>query len=234
MFTGPNIITDGLVLYLDAANQKSYPGTSTAWTDLSGNGNNGTLVNGPTFNSGNNGSIVFDGVNDHVEINDFSGNLNIRGSVTVSMLCKSNWTSETGWNTSWTGVSKYNQFILGPNGTNGKMAFLVHSGTWYPLGYGNQIWGQTDINPKDYHLYTGVYNQESGFVYFYVDGDLEVSFNIGIRVLTDDPNSFTIAKRDVSNNYLNSSISHISIYNRALTTQEILQNYNATKSRFGL
>jgi hypothetical protein len=70
MFTGPNIVTDGLVLYLDAANQKSYPGTGTTWNDLSGNGNNGTLVNGPTFNSDNNGSIVFDGVDDYVNFGD--------------------------------------------------------------------------------------------------------------------------------------------------------------------
>jgi hypothetical protein len=59
---GGNIITDGLVLLLDAANSKSYPGTGTTWTDLSRSGNNGTLINGPTFNSGNGGSIVFDGV----------------------------------------------------------------------------------------------------------------------------------------------------------------------------
>ena len=71
MFTGPNIITDGLVLALDAANSRSYPGTGTTWSDLSGNGNSGTLTNGPTFNSGNGGSIVFDGVDDNIS---FSGN----------------------------------------------------------------------------------------------------------------------------------------------------------------
>lgn len=65
---GP-IVTDGLVLCLDAANPKSYPGSGTAWMDLSGNGNNGTLTNGPTYNSGNKGSIVFDGVNDYVRTN---------------------------------------------------------------------------------------------------------------------------------------------------------------------
>ena len=61
----PNIVTDGLVLYLDAANTKSYASGSTAWNDLVGI-NNGTLVNGPTFNSANGGSIVFDGSNDYV------------------------------------------------------------------------------------------------------------------------------------------------------------------------
>jgi hypothetical protein len=62
----PKIITDGLVLYLDAANPKSYVSGSTTWGDLSRGGNNGTLVNGPTFSSANGGSIVFDGVNDYI------------------------------------------------------------------------------------------------------------------------------------------------------------------------
>jgi len=61
----PKVATDGLVLYLDAANPKSYVSGSTTWGDLSRGGNNGTLVNGPTFDGGNGGSIVFDGVNDY-------------------------------------------------------------------------------------------------------------------------------------------------------------------------
>lgn len=69
MYTGPNIVTDGLVLYLDAANTKSYPGSGTTWNDLSGNGNNGTLINGYIFNSIGNGNLVFDGSNDYVNIN---------------------------------------------------------------------------------------------------------------------------------------------------------------------
>jgi hypothetical protein len=72
MYNGPNIIKDGLVLYLDATNTKSYPRTGTTWTDLTGNGNDGTLINGPTFDSGNNGSIVFDGADDYSRINSFN------------------------------------------------------------------------------------------------------------------------------------------------------------------
>jgi hypothetical protein len=62
----PSIATNGLVLCLDAANRKSYPGSGTTWTDLSGNGNNGTLTNGPTYSSANGGSLSFDGTNDVV------------------------------------------------------------------------------------------------------------------------------------------------------------------------
>ena len=62
----PKIVTDGLVFAVDAANKKSYPGSGTTWTDLAGS-NDGTLTNGPTFDSGDGGSIVFDGTDDYVE-----------------------------------------------------------------------------------------------------------------------------------------------------------------------
>ena len=75
----PRIVTDGLVLALDAGNPKSYPGSGTTWTDLSGNGNNGTLTNGPTYSSANGGSIVFDGVDDYAEITDSSNNFDLGG-----------------------------------------------------------------------------------------------------------------------------------------------------------
>jgi hypothetical protein len=65
-FAGPSAVTSGLVLELDAANTKSYTGSGTTWTDLSGNGNNGVLTNGPTYSSLNGGYIVFDGINDYV------------------------------------------------------------------------------------------------------------------------------------------------------------------------
>ena len=65
---GPNVVEDGLVLALDAGNTQSYPGSGTAWTDISGKGNNGTLTNGPTYSSADGGAIVFDGINDHIDL----------------------------------------------------------------------------------------------------------------------------------------------------------------------
>ena len=67
---GPSIVKSGLVLALDAANRKSYPGSGTVWSDLSGNNITGSLVNGPTYSSANGGSIVFDGTNDYVNCGD--------------------------------------------------------------------------------------------------------------------------------------------------------------------
>ena len=70
----PSIATNGLVLCLDAANPKSYPGTGTAWTNLTGLGNNGTLVNSPTYSGANSGSFLFDGTNDYIIANTQSLN----------------------------------------------------------------------------------------------------------------------------------------------------------------
>ena len=83
---GPKIVKDGLVLCLDAGNSESYPGSGTTWTDLSGNGNNGTLTNGPTFNTGSLGSISFDGINDYCDV----GNTLTNGftEMTISVFAK--------------------------------------------------------------------------------------------------------------------------------------------------
>ena len=67
-FDGPTIVNNGLILALDAADNNSYSGSGTTWSDLSGNNNTGTLTNGPTFGSTNGGTIVFDGTNDYAEI----------------------------------------------------------------------------------------------------------------------------------------------------------------------
>ena len=80
----PSIITDSLILCLDAANTKSYPGSGATWTDLSGNGNNVTLTNGPTYSSVDGGSIVFDGTNDYADF--FAPNLGT--TTTVEMWVK--------------------------------------------------------------------------------------------------------------------------------------------------
>lgn len=68
VYAGPEIVSDGLVLSLDAANSKSYIGSGTAWTDLSGNGNNGTLQNGPIYNTSNLGNFSLDGIDDRILI----------------------------------------------------------------------------------------------------------------------------------------------------------------------
>ena len=81
---GPDIVTNGLVLYLDAANNRSIVSGSTTWFDLSRNGNTGSLINGPTYSSANGGSIVFDGANDYVAC----GNLTTLNNMSIGMWVK--------------------------------------------------------------------------------------------------------------------------------------------------
>jgi hypothetical protein len=84
----PKIVTDGLVLYLDAANSKSYPGSGTTWGDLSRSQNNGALVNGPTFSSANNGILTFNGSNQSANMSAAAGTFGT-GDFTISFWWKS-------------------------------------------------------------------------------------------------------------------------------------------------
>ena len=81
---GATIVRDGLVLYLDAANEKSYPGSGTTWYDLSGNGNDVTLINNPTYSTNNNGSFIFDGVDEYLS----SVSLTHNGTLTAIFVAK--------------------------------------------------------------------------------------------------------------------------------------------------
>ena len=107
-----NIVKDGLVLDLDAAKRDSYPGSGTFWKDISGGGGNGTLINGPTFSSGNGGSIVFDGVDDYVNIpNNNSPITNLTYEIILridaipdSSIYRSIWQKSVDWNGT-TGIS---------------------------------------------------------------------------------------------------------------------------------
>ena len=85
----PTIITDGLKLWLDASNPSSYPGSGTTWYDLSGNGNNGTMVNGVTYSTANGGVMSFDGVNDIVNFTNSLIVNNLTGH-TISLWIKRN------------------------------------------------------------------------------------------------------------------------------------------------
>lgn len=228
-FSGPEINEENLVFSLDSFNPKSFTRGNSAWKDVSGKGNNASLVNSPRFNVRK--RVILDGINSYISVPG-SSSTNIRGSLTVAMWAKSNHSSSTGWNTYWSGVSKYSQFILGPNGINGKMAFLVYSGTWYPTNYSSAIWGQTDIDPREYHYYVGVYDQSSGVISLYVDGVVEYSSNIGTRTLNNDTGGFTIGKREVSSHYLNAEIPKVEIYNRALSADEISRNFQTFKNRY--
>ncbi len=219
----PKIITDGLVLCLDAGDSKSYSGSGTTWVDRSAS-NNGALTNGPTFDSANGGIINFDGVNDYVQINyggDFTTN-----SYTVGFFARHN------------GARNARRTMLGfSNG--GDYAYKVlcmqiwDSNRQYLSFVGNNSgYNYHAFNlPDDFsnwHYFTTVITPSN--IQTYVNG---VSYY----------NSSSITKRGTFDrillgtrvgDYWKGWMSGVSLYNKALTSEEVLQNYNATKGRFGL
>ena len=214
------IVTNGLVLNLDAAKQDSYPRTGTTWRDISGNQNNGTLVNGPTFNSDNGGNIVFDGVNDYVQL-----------LATPSSLITSNVTISSWFNTSNT----TQQMIIGNSG--GSSRFYIEtfnrSGTlvahWGIGSQQNSLTSNAIITTNSWVNYSMTY--DGNIAIGYLNGLTTDSTSIGNQTYTN--NTLRVGLW-VNTLYFKGNISQVTTYNRALTAQEVLQNYNATKSRYGL
>jgi hypothetical protein len=227
-----SIVTSGLLLNLDAGNTASYPGTGTTWTDLSGNGYSGTLTNGPTYSSSNGGTIVFDGTND---VASFGNILNI-GLSSWTMSC-------------WV---KFN-YVSGIAGIMGKTSYRAYVGRYsFNLEGGNLLaFFQPDNNyiittpvapylDNKFHNLVMTINRTS-MAYFYVDGisvgtPLNVSSTSNINLNTSTDNFYIGSYGNVNGQsplyFLNGNVSQASIYNRALTAAEVLQNYNTLRPRF--
>jgi len=216
------IVTNGLVLNLDAAQRRSYPTTGITWTDLSGNGNNGTLTNGPTYNSANGGSIVFDGTNDIVNTSYISSN-----AFTWSVWFKTNVVS-----------SGYRNIISIPSPN---YMLLLMDGSTPNLGFwtSDALSGQSLSTPTIAvnTWYNAVFVREGNSITngykTYVNSVSYGSANTGNWSAS---NTISLGGRtnDGGIQFMNGNISQVSIYNRALTSTEITQNFNALKSRFGL
>lgn len=216
------------VLNLDAGNTSSYPGTGTLWTDLSGNNNNGTLVNGPTFDSANGGSIVFDGVNQYVNCGNAS-NLKFTNNFTINVWVKFN--SLLGTQT----IISNNE-----NGGYGILANLASSRleTFYWINGSYRKAGEDMVNYNTSSWFNISVTFNGSNVLFYRNGNLIQSVSAtGTVSTTNEP--LLIGANPQANgtsfiDFFNGKISQVQTYNRVLTPTEILQNYNATKGRFGL
>ena len=222
MYTGPHIITDGLVLALDAGNTKSYPGTGTAWNDKSGFGNNATLVNGPTFNSANGGSIVFDGVDDFVDVNNSISNPT---SLTAITFIKPS-SPINGSGIVWAYRSESVQLI--------QLTIQSTLAYFQVRGSGGVLLNVTlPITMERTYMIAGIFNKLTGIHTLYVND----TSTTGILDLTGQTLNSTIQNIGKATpgalNY-KGNIYQTSVYNRALTAQEIQQNYNSTKTRYGL
>ena len=209
----PKIVTDGLVLYLDAANPYSYVSGSTTWNDLSRAGNNGTLTNGPTFNTGSGGSIVFDGVNDYASI------------------------APTVVNTPWSLCTVIRASNSGFPALYSQDGLRIWVGITPSLAVGVHV----NFNTRsDTPAGSFTLNQTSFIGVSSTPTVLSVFINSTKYSLTtySNPTTNTLASiasySDKTKDFFQGSIFTFSMYNKALSDDEVLQNYNATKGRFGL
>jgi hypothetical protein len=219
----PKIVTDGLVLALDAGNTKSYVSGSTTWFDKSGFSNNGTLTNGPTFNSDNLGSIVFDGVNDFVEVPNFNTANTITVDVWVKKTSGNIW---QGWLGNWNTTGNGDSWLLTQDDSNRASFYIMHTNN-----VGDNIVDTSGIIVGNvWYNYTGTFSNST--LSLYKNGSLVNSKSTLQNTIYQ--NSLKIWCGRFSAFYLNGQLSNGKVYNRALSADEVLQNYNATKGRFGL
>lgn len=228
----PKIVTNGLVLALDAANNKSYPGSGTSWNDLSNTGKNLTLTNGPTFSAANLGSIVFDGTNDYAAVNPVSA---------FNIYCISIWFKPT---TIINSTSAYKPLIHFKSSTYKYISFgdttsrVANEYITIVQEPGDRRTAVNDGGSLSAGVwYNIVFNYESSKYNIYINNTLKsttIGSSLGNVPLITDPDFIYLNSVEGTSGYLDSSLSMCMIYNRSLTVAEMLQNYNATKGRFGL
>ena len=222
----PSIVTDGLVLNLDASNASSYPGSGTTWYDLSGNGYDGTLINSPTYSSLNGGYLIFNGSNQRVANSTLS---NITGNTYRTM---GGWIKGT--------TSENIPFALGNspayNAPNKGFGVNLSSTTTVAVYGISGYYDETGITASG--LLSGNWSYltitwDGTSIRVYCNGTLT-----GTRVRSsgayDSLPGYFVGTWTNLDRFYNGYISTFSAYNRALSDSEILQNYNVQKTRFGL
>ena len=229
---GPKIVTDSLVLALDAANTKSYPGSGTAWSDLSGNGYNGTLANGPTFSSANGGSITFDGTNDYISKTRVQ--YGITDPWTVEVLFKP--TSQVSyWNGLFGGsLSQGGYWMFHNDQLTNYEGYNVDAGT--RIKYTGWSYSNTFTVNNFHHLvitYSPI-NSSSGTFNLYYNGTEKTQTYDRTFYWSHSLDSRYIGGIGAEGRYGAFDIPFYREYNRTLSLQEVISNYNATKARFGL
>jgi hypothetical protein len=208
------IVTSGLVMHLDAGNPSSYPGSGTAWTDLSGNGNNGTLINGPTYSAADGGQIVFDGVNDSVDCGNAA-------SLQISTYTLELWFKASPANSGYRGLlvkeSAYGLYLL----DNILGAYDTPTGVFLSTGInaGDGVWRQAVVTMT-----------AGGSQTLYVNATSIIS---GTGSVSSQSSSVTVGSA-AAIQYSQSNVAISRIYNRALSAAEITQNFDANRARVGL
>ena len=227
VISGPNVITDGLVLYLDAANAESYPGLGTTWTDVSGLNNHVTLINGPTYNSNNQGLVVFDGVDDYADGGN-PASLNFEtGNFSLSFV---SYRTADGY--------QGGSYLGKGNGTT--IGFDFRDSAFFVYGTSGQI-ARLSFDPAQnvwFHHVLVFDRVSSPYVNYYRNGTYfsssttNNSSNVNSSISTTQPLRIALSIAGGINRYFTGSMPLIQIYNRALTVTEIQQNFVSIRSRY--
>jgi hypothetical protein len=223
---GGGVITDGLVLYVDASNPASYSGTGTTWFDLSPNGNNGTLSGNATYNSGNGGFISLQSNTGFINFGSGSAGSNTSSytwgawvkftdvSSTNIFMARGN-DSSGGWNLA---------AVMLTTGFNASMVTTVPSTSQI-----NSVYSTTPV-ANTWYYYTAVFDAGVSLK-VYINGVLSATQNSSSTNLRNSGEGWSSS---LGTTYYNADYGSMIAYNTALTDAEVLQNYNATKERFDL
>ena len=220
---GPSIVTSGLIMYLDAGNTKSYPGTGSTWYDRAGNlnggvVNNGTLVNGPSFSSLNMGNLVFNATSSNtVTLVATPSTLGmISGNFTVNIWIYNNGTTKGGL------VSSQSNSVAG-----GQYEFSINSANNIQVTYYGGGSVNTSIVSNTWYMLTHTYNYTTKSSRLYKNGLLVSSVTMTADLITTGP--IIIGWYGYGGGYFNGNIPIVQIYKRDISAIEVLQNFNATR-----
>jgi hypothetical protein len=210
------------VMCLDAGSQISYPGTGTAWTDLSGNGNNGTLVNIPTYDATNGGSFSFNGTTQYA-----STPLSLGGSTAFTIAAWIKTTVGGKEIIATYGVANIFEFWLPTSKT--AALYVYNTGTTYRLSAALVATGS-------WVYCVGVYNGATPTLSMYVNGALSNGALIGTipASVSAGASTVVIANANTGSYFFNGLMGQISIYNRALSATEISTNFELLRGRYGI
>lgn len=233
VFSGPEIANNGLVLNLDAANARSYPGTGTVWNDLSGNGNNGTLINGTSFNNGNGGSMVFNAASSNY-ITLGNNKYQYQDLFTFEAFCKFT-TLPTN-----TGVECTARHPIAYNHDFGYNMLVNQTGLleWniYNSGSSNKVaFSNTSVIGNRYFHCVGTKNGTT--ISLYLNGVFQSSQSLTTNAVHYIAQPFTIGGYAICGSnrfYATGNISMVKMYNRTLPAAEIQQNFEAMRGRYGI
>jgi len=217
----PNIVTSGLTLIIDSGYVPSYPTTATTWYDLSGNVNDGTLVNSPTFSSSNNGYFTFNGTT--------------QAATLTSLNLQQNFTLDGWFNPSvLNGFAMFGQGTLSPN---------VGLHVWYTSNtvirfgmFANDTDFTVSTSTGNWYNIVCTYSNSSPFTkQLYLNGVAQTGTTQQTQSAYTGTGTFRLgATYSSAGNYGSGSYAGMKMYNRILSATEVLQNYNALKTRFGL